>query len=92
MPEMPEQPDPLPAPPPAPPAPAMQSPLAAPVAPAPKAAKLRKGSKRGKLQQAGSGAEQLRIDLDPSITQLGISTNTGTSKKGKAKTGVNVGK
>lgn len=84
IPDPPPAPDPLPAPPPAPPAPAIPSPLAAPVAADPKNPKLKKNSKRGRLKQAGSGAEQLRIDMNQSSTTgtTAGSTNTGTTGSG----------
>tara|TARA_R100001082_G_scaffold76911_1_gene44780 strand:- start:2718 stop:3023 length:306 start_codon:yes stop_codon:yes gene_type:complete len=84
IPDPPPAPDPLPAPPPAPPAPGIPTPLSAPVAAEPKNPKLRKNSKRGRLKQAGSGAEQLRIDLAKPATTTGTtgSTNTGTTGSG----------
>lgn len=84
IPDPPETPDPLPAAPAPPPPPGVQTPLAAPVAADPKNPKLRKSSKRGRLKQAGSGAEQLRIDLNQSTTTgtTAGSTNTGTTGSG----------
>ena len=83
IPDPPPMPDPLPAAPPAPPAPGIPTPLSAPVAADPKNPKLRKNSKRGRLKQSGSGADQLRIDLNkaPQSTTTG-STNTGTTGSG----------
>lgn len=83
-PEMPEMPDPLPAPPPAPPAPEVPDPLKPPEAVDAKDKKLKKTSKRARLNQAGSGAEQLRIDLDPEAQKDVQSLNTGTKKKKKS--------
>lgn len=85
LPEMPEQPDPLPA----PPAPA--TPLNVPVALKPpetvsaKDKTLRKTSKRARLNQAGSGADQLRIELDPTLVaqQNPVNVGQGTGKPKK---------
>ena len=85
LPEIPEQPDPLP------PPPAPAAPLSVPVALKPpetvsaKDKSLRKTSKRARLNQAGSGAEQLRIDLDPTLVaqQNPVNTGQGTGKTKK---------
>ena len=91
LPDMPEQPDPLPA----PPAPA--APLSVPVALKPpesvsaKDKTLRKTSKRARLNQAGSGAEQLRIDLDPTLVAQQNPLNTGQGPgKPKKKSPLNI--
>ena len=87
IPEMPEQPDPLPAPPTPPPAPAVPDPIKPPETVSAKDKKLKKTSKRARLNQAGSGAEQLRIDLDPAAVKNIATVNTGqgtTTKKKKS--------
>lgn len=85
LPEMPEQPDPLPAPPTPPPAPAVPDPIKPPETISAKDKKLKKTSKRARLNQAGSGAEQLRIDLDPSAVQNIATVNTGQGTATKKK-------
>ena len=87
LPPMPEQPDPLPAPPTPPPAPTVPDPIKPPETVNAKDKKLKKTSKRARLNQAGSGAEQLRIDLDPAAVQNIATVNTGqgtTTKKKKS--------
>ena len=86
IPDPPELPDPLLAAPAPPPAPGVPTPLAAPVAADPKNPKLKKNSKRGRLKQAGSGAEQLRIDLD----KAAASGTTGSTNTGTTGSGVNI--
>jgi hypothetical protein len=84
---MPEQPDPLPAPPTPPPAPTVPDPIKPPETVNAKDKKLKKTSKRARLNQAGSGAEQLRIDLDQSAIKNIATVNTGqgtTNKKKKS--------
>tara|TARA_R100000278_G_scaffold106836_1_gene83444 strand:+ start:314 stop:610 length:297 start_codon:yes stop_codon:yes gene_type:complete len=85
LPPMPEQPDPLPAPPTPPPAPSVPDPIKPPESVSAKEKKLKKGSRRAQLNQAGSGAEQLRIDLDPSAVQNISTVNTGQGTKPKPK-------
>lgn len=80
LPEMPEQPDPLPAPPTPPPAPAIPTALKPPETVSAKDKKLKKTSRRAQLNKAGSGAEQLRIDLDPAAIQNLSTVNTGQGK------------
>tara|TARA_Y100000289_G_scaffold4372_3_gene4029 strand:- start:4734 stop:5033 length:300 start_codon:yes stop_codon:yes gene_type:complete len=87
LPPMPEQPDPLPAPPTPPPAPTVPDPIKPPETVNAKDKKLKKTSKRARLNQAGSGAEQLRIDLDQSAIKNIATVNTGqgtTNKKKKS--------
>lgn len=82
MPEMPEQPDPLPA----PPAPA--APLNQPMATPPPVSssgkdkgKLKKTSQRAQIQQASKGVDQLKIDLNPTVTPLNTGETKGKTKK-----------
>ena len=82
MPDMPEQPDPLPAP------PAGATPLAQPMATPPPVSssgkdkgKLKKGSQRAQLQQASKGVDQLKIDLNPTVTPVNIGETKGKTKK-----------
>ena len=85
LPEMPEQPDPLPAPPTPPPAPAIPTALKPPETVSAKDKKLKKTSRRAQLNKAGSGAEQLRIDLDPAAVLSASTVNTGQGTKPKPK-------
>tara|TARA_B100001093_G_scaffold407161_1_gene395752 strand:- start:2912 stop:3202 length:291 start_codon:yes stop_codon:yes gene_type:complete len=82
LPEMPEQPDPLPAPP-APAAPLNQpSPLTPPVSASAKdKTKLKKTSKRAQLQKQSMGVDQLKIDLNPTVTPLNTGETKGKTKK-----------
>ena len=87
LPPMPEQPDPLPAPPTPPPTPATPLALKPPeTVSAKNDPKLKRGSKRGQLSQAGSGAEQLRIDLNPALVAAASTLNLGSGNKTTKKT------
>ena len=95
IPPMPEPKDPLA------PAPAPAAPLSTPLALKPPetvsakdTTKLGRKSKRGKRFQAGSGAEQLRIELANLNTGTGgTNSNVGTTtKKNNKSTGTNVPK
>lgn len=91
LPDMPEQPDPLPAPPTPPPAPAIPMALKPPETVSAKDKKLKKTSRRAQLNKAGSGAEQLRIDLDPAAVLSASTVNTGQGTgKPKKKSQLNI--
>lgn len=91
LPDIPEQPDPLPAPPSPPPAPEVPLALKPPETVGAKDKLLKKTSRRAQLNQAGSGAEKLRIDLDPAAVLAASTVNTGEGiNKPKKKSSLNI--